>query len=160
MQKYWNTKSMLPEYRAQITSFLSEYFNIPDSKRLAPELPIGEWLDSKMEEDGYLATAIKDELLVKPVQRRNAKGLKVPLTTEELRIVARISDRSPRWKIWSARSGSQRRRLTSTRQWMSWSTVCMEAMGLSRSSNTRLKCRGRRPGKRSSSTWSARTERR
>jgi hypothetical protein len=105
MQRHWKNKSLPVQYRAQIVAFLNEYYNIPDSFKIAPDQTLDAFLADKEAAESWIVDSIRAELTRKPVQRRNQAGSRIPLTEAERDTVARIADmlahmgRVERWLI-------------------------------------------------------------
>lgn len=93
MRRIWKSKSIPPEYRAQITHFLSEYYDIPQTFLIPPDEPLEAFLERKYEDNSWVVDSIRGELAHRPVQDRNAKtGYRIPLTPEQREVVANVAD--------------------------------------------------------------------
>ena len=83
MKRIWKSKTLLPEYKAQITQILSVYYNIPKSYMIEPEMTIDAFLSKKELDNGANVNAIRNALKNMPEQKRNKAGYRIPLTLEE-----------------------------------------------------------------------------
>ncbi|GEM_PF-2708350 len=92
MNRYMRSKSIPPEYREQITHFLQEYYYVPPSFQVTPEKNLEAFLEQRYENNEWTVDTIKDLLTMRPVQMRNIKGFRKPLTPDERQIVADIAD--------------------------------------------------------------------
>jgi hypothetical protein len=93
MKRHWKSKTIPPQFRAQITAFLAPYYNIPASYMITPEMGLTPFLTEREETDAWLVDSIRAELTRQPLQQRNPKtGYRIPLTDEEKEVVANVAD--------------------------------------------------------------------
>jgi hypothetical protein len=98
IKKILKNKGLSIDARSQIAAFLSDYMDIPPKYRgEAPAMTLQEYVESKRETEGdYVVDWLLEEYADRPpANQRNAKGYRVPLSSDGLdpiwRVVAMIA---------------------------------------------------------------------